>query len=190
MTDPTPTLRPAGRSITPGYAPRVRLLLRAAPVAVVLAAACAPGAPAAGAPTVDKSPLLWATINICDTAKHPDTIGIRASMPGSGKARERMYMRFQVQYFRASDQMWHNISSGGDSGFVRVGSADLRDRQAGRLFVFAPPAGGSWQLRGVITFEWRVGKGVARRVRERTTAGHHAAEADPAGYSSDTCVIS
>ena len=48
-------------------------------------------------------------------------------------------------------------SVGGDSGFVKVGSAGFKTRQAGRLFVFAPPTGGSWQLRGVVTFELKIG---------------------------------
>ena len=47
-------------------------------------------------------------------------------------------MRFRVQYFRPSDQLWHNIPKGGDSGFVTVGRAKFKARQAGRLFVFAP----------------------------------------------------
>jgi hypothetical protein len=154
----------------------------------VLVAAC-PAAASSKGHTIRDSPLLWSTVNVCDTLTHPDTIGIRGSMPGSGRAGEVMYMRFQVQFFNAVSQQWHNIRKGGDSGFVKVGSAGFKARQAGRLFVFAPPAGGSWQLRGVVTFEWKVGREVVRRVREHTSAGHRAAEADPAGYSSDTCVI-
>ena len=162
------------------------------PIAILaaLAVAAVLAAPAAGERTIRDSRHLWATVNVCDTLAHPDTIGIRGSMPGTGRAHEQMYMRFQVQYFRASDALWHNIRRGGDSGFVRVGSSTFKARQAGRLFVFAPPAGGSWQMRGAVTFEWRVGKRTVLRERMRTTAGHNAAQADPVGYSSDTCVIS
>jgi hypothetical protein len=158
--------------------------------ALAVALFAAAPAPAERGHTIRDNRHLWATINVCDTLAHPDAIGIRGSMPGTGRRHEVMYMRFQAQYFRASDAMWHNISKGGDSGFVRVGSSLFKARQAGRLFIFAPPAGGSWQMRGVVTFEWRVGTRTVLRVRERTTAGHHAAEADPEGYSSDTCVIS
>ena len=166
-----------------------------APVTILLAAFAAFPTAAAVAEsrpghTIADSRHLWATINVCDTITHADTIGVRGSIPGSGRRGEHMYMRFQVQYFRASDQLWHNIPKGGDSGFVHVGSARFKARQGGRLFVFAPPAGGSWQMRGVVTFQWRIGSKVVRRVRERTSAGHHVAESDPAGYSSDTCVIS
>jgi hypothetical protein len=161
-------------------------------VMAIIAAATA--VPAAAAPARSTnggdSPDLWATVNVCDTIAHPDTIGIRGSMPGNGHKGQRMYMRFRVQYFRVADQLWHNIPSGGDSGFVAVGSAGNKDRQAGRLFVFAPPAGGSWQMRGVVNFEWRNGDKVMHKSKTHTSAGHNAADADPAGYSSDTCVIS
>jgi hypothetical protein len=158
--------------------------------ALVLVAFAAAPARAERGHTIRDNRHLWATINVCDTLAHPDAIGIRGSMPGTGRAKEQMYMRFQAQYFRASDGLWHNIPKGGDSGFVHVGSSMFKARQAGRLFIFAPPAGGSWQMRGVVTFEWRLGKRTVLHVRMRTTAGHHAAQADPAGYSSDTCVIS
>jgi hypothetical protein len=141
--------------------------------------------------TIHRSRLLWATINVCDTLARGDTIGIRASMPGTGLRQERMFMRFQVQYLRRSDNRWHNIGRTGDSGFVAVGSARFRARQAGRNFVFRPPpAGGSWLLRGAVTFEWRRDGEVVRRARKRTTAGHATRMgADPPGFSAATCEI-
>lgn len=133
---------------------------------------------------------LWATVNVCDTIRHPDTIGIRGSMPGAANRKQQMFMRFRVQYFRASDQKWHNIRKGGDSGFIAVGPAKYKARQAGRLFVFAPPAGGSFQMRGKVYFEWRTGARVVHREALLTSAGHRStAGSDPDGYSSDTCVI-
>lgn len=134
---------------------------------------------------------LWATVNVCDTLRQPDTIGIRASMPGAPDAKERMFMRFRVQYFRPADGLWHNISKGGNSGFIYVGEARFKARQAGRLFTFAPPAGGSFEMRGKVTFQWRKGARVVRSASLVSTAGHRStAGSDPAGYSSDTCVIS
>src|SRR4051812_4344046 len=50
---------------------------------------------------------LWATINVCDTARYPDTVGVRASMPGTGTPGEEMFMRFQVQYHSRVDHLWH-----------------------------------------------------------------------------------
>jgi hypothetical protein len=154
-------------------------------------AALAPGAGAADTRTVDKSPLLWSTINICDTAKHPDTIGIRASMPGSGRRAEKMYMRFQVQYFRASTKQWAPTDATVDSGFRSVGSAMFRRRESGWNFSITPPPGGqSYRLRGVVTFEWRKGKTVVRRAQKRTRSGHKGTfGADPKGFSAAECLI-
>ena len=133
---------------------------------------------------------LWATVNVCDTLKNPNAIGIRGSMPGAPNPREQMYMRFRVQYFRSADGLWHNISSGANSGFVNVGPAKYKARQAGKIFEFRPPPGGSYLMRGKVTFQWRLKGRVVRSAALVTTAGHRSsAGADPAGYSSDTCVI-
>src|SRR4051812_19616933 len=70
---------------------------------------------------VEKSPDLWATINVCDTDAHPNTIGIRGSMPGL-RRRAGMWMRFQVQYLAKSDDKWHNIDSNADSAWKKVGA--------------------------------------------------------------------
>lgn len=135
--------------------------------------------------------LLWATVNVCDTKEHPDTIGIRGSMPGNGVREQEMYMRFQLQYLAADDDdKWHNIGESGDSGWIDVGSAKYRQRQTGRNFTVRPPTTGSFMLRGAVTFEWRKGTDVVRRSRTRTTAGHgNTAGADPKGFSRATCQV-
>lgn len=166
--------------------------LAAALIALLAPAATVSARPAASAHQApSRPPLLWATVNVCDTVAHPDTLGVRGSMPGTGVGREEMFMRFQAQYFSQDDQLWHNLGAGGDSDFVAVGRATYRARQAGRLFIFQPPAAGATQLlRGVVTFEWRQGGNVVRRARMRTTAGHRsAAGADPKGYSAATCTL-
>ena len=168
-------------------------MLRTVFAVLVAAGLTAPAALAAdsGAPTVDQSPLLWATINICDTTKHPDTIGIRASMPGSGKPAEKMYMRFQVQYFRASTQDWAPTDATVDSGFQSVGSAKYKRRESGWNFsITPPPAGQTYRLRGIVSFEWRVGKKVVRKAQKRTHSGHKGTfGADPKGASAAECTI-
>src|SRR4051794_31701700 len=128
--------------------------------------------------SIYKSPLLWATVNVCDTQASPDTIGIRGSIPGSGVRGESMFMRFQVQYFSRSEKRWHNIAEGADSGWVAAGSARYRARQAGWSFRFTPPTDGSSHLlRGAVTYEWRKGSKLVRRARKRTTSGHRSAAA-------------
>lgn len=149
------------------------------------------GASASDGATV-KNRFLWATVNVCDTADHPDTIGIRGSMPGNGRRDQEMWMRFQLQYRAADDGKWHNVGDTGDSGWIDVGSAKYQRRQAGRNFTVVPPATGAFRLRGAVTFEWRRlnGVDVVRRARMSTTAGHgNTAGADPAGFSAATCSV-
>ncbi len=159
-------------------------------VLLTLILALATPAAAADAQTIDKSRHLWATVNICDTARHPDTLGIRASMPGSGRPRERMYMRFRAQFFSEVDKRWHNSTSAGtDSGWVFVGSARYKARQSGWTFPFALRSGQRYELRGVVKFQWRRGRRVIRRASKRTTAGHGTAVSDPRRFSAATCRI-
>ena len=142
--------------------------------------------PAAASAKVNKK-LLWATVNVCDTAAHPNGFGIRGSIPGDGH-QGRMYMRFRVQYFAAADQKWHNSSS---SHLMSVGSSRYRSRQSGRTFLgfTTPAAGGSYLLRGKIEFRWKRHGKTVRKASRLTTAGHKTKQAEPAGYSSDTCEI-
>src|SRR5436190_4806624 len=103
-------------------------MARSLTVAIVTLLLLAPAALAKKRSLIS-SPLLWATVNVCDTAENPDTIGVRASMPGSGRSGEQMYVRFRVQYYSRSENRWHNITRGADSGWVAVGSARFRVRQ-------------------------------------------------------------
>jgi hypothetical protein len=159
---------------------------------LVLILLLALAAPASAAPkTVDKSRHLWATVNICDTARHPDAMGVRASMPGSGSRRERMYMRFRMQYFSTSDRAWRNFTSRAfDSGWQRVGSARFKARQSGWTFPrlkLRPDQ--SYELRGVVRFEWRRGRRVVRKAIKSTTRGHRTAVSEPKGFSAATCRV-
>ncbi|PTL59442.1 hypothetical protein [Paraconexibacter algicola] len=168
---------------------RATSLSAAALTAVAVAAVPAAGQSEKPRP-ISESPLLWATVNVCDTADRPDTIGIRASMPGSGISAERMFMRFQVQFFSRTDNRWHNVGRGGDSGFLAVGSGRYLQRQSGRNFVIKAPTAGGYRLRGAVTFEWRQDGEVVRRARTRTTSGHgNTRGADPKGYSRASCII-
>jgi hypothetical protein len=138
-------------------------------------------------PTSDRR--LWATVNVCDTERWPDTIGIRGSMPASDDAHETMWMRFQVQFRSADDGKWRFVIEGGDSGFVAVGSARTA-RQAGRSFRISPKKGEQVLLRGRVTLEWRSKEVVTRREKLLTQKGHRSsAGSDPPGYTASTCTI-
>jgi len=149
-------------------------------------------APAAHAADFQKSPLLWATVNVCDTERYANTIGVRASMQGSRRRGETMWMRFRLQYMDLDDNSWHNFSSteGTDSGYIRVARhARYRARQAGYLFPFEPQIGDRYILRGAVEFQWRKRGRVMRNAREMTTKGHRTSFSDPPGYSAATCEI-
>jgi len=164
--------------------------VRAGLITLILASAAVFAAPA-GADDFQKSRHLWATVNVCDTEDNPDTLGIRASMPGSGRRGETMWMRFRVQYFSQSEQIWHNfLAEGTDSGYMKVARhARFKARQSGFLFPFSPQVGDRYLLRGAVEFQWRRRGKVKRNARELTTAGHHVTVADPEGYSEATCEI-
>jgi hypothetical protein len=204
-------LRRRARIITRARRKRVRLPARRPPagryagavssrtgIVVALVAVCAApiAAQARKVVTVDSSRHLWATVNVCDPAEPPagigpDTIGIRASMPGSRDGREVMYMRFRVQFFKDADQTWHNVVNGGDSGWHPVGLARYKARQSGRYFRFSPPTGSpTVLLRGKVNFEWRLRGEVTRRAAKLTSKGHKSSAGSfPADYSEATCTI-
>ena len=158
--------------------------------AVLLVLACAPAAWAK--PPYD-SPRLWATVNVCDTADHPNEIGVRASMPGL-KQRAVLRMRFRIQYLAAADGRWHNFRDDPrtDSGWLRVAEQSRGAVESGRTVRFKPPSGGgSHQLRGKVQFRWVRGGRVVARTQRVTEAGHRSTKgSDPAGYSAATCSIS
>lgn len=154
-------------------------------LALVLAALlAAPGVATAAAPDV------WATVNVCDTARHPNAIGVRASMPGARRTSVRLYMRFRIQWKDPADRLWHNLIDQGDSGYISVGRPKTSDRrQGGYVFRFQAPQK-PLRLRGRVDFQWRIDKRVVRREFALTEKGHRSgAGSDPEGYSAATCVL-
>jgi hypothetical protein len=166
--------------------------------ALLLSVAAAVLASSGSALAATNSANLWATVNICDTLRYPNQMGVRASMPGDG-SRKRMYMRFHAQFLNTTTNKWVNVKGSADSGWVLAGSARYVSREAGWTFSFTPPAAGStYALRGVVNFQWRLRKRVrgklrtvvVRRSQEITQGGKKSTVgADPPGYSSGTCEI-
>jgi hypothetical protein len=130
----------------------------------------------------------WATVNVCDTAAAPNTIGIRASMPGSRTGAEVRWMRFVVEYYSDADQSWNRLEDG-DSGYLRIGRG-RGPRQSGRSLRIEP-IGKPVLLRGRVYFQWRTESGVVlERASARTRKGHRSNTGDdPPGYSASTCTI-
>ena len=158
-------------------------------IMLVTALAAAPAAAAEGPPrSAPDEP--WATVNVCDTQAHPNEMGIRAGMHGLAR-RTRMFMRFRVQY-RSDDGSWQLLDDpNADSGWRKVASGRRGDRDAGHTFSFkAPAVGGAYELRGVVSYQWRRAGRVVERDRRNTEAGHPGTVgADPPGYSAAICWI-
>jgi hypothetical protein len=151
---------------------------------LVVALACLLLAPAAA--SARQPAAVWATVNVCDTAKQPDAIGIRASMPGSPKG-ARLSMRFRVQY-RQADGTWEDVG-GADSGWRAVGTAKGPAVEYGWSFTFAKRST-PVTLRGVVKFRWRRGSTLPRQQEVATEGGHVSkAGSDPVGYSAATCSL-
>lgn len=130
---------------------------------------------------------LWATIDVCDPADQPNTVGIRGSMPGDGQSNQKLYMSFRLQYLNTSKR-WVDLPSAASPGFAAIGGA-MSARQGGWSFeLLAEQAAAT--LRGVVDFEWRHGRTVILSATRTTTVGHKSlAGADPAGFSAATCLI-
>ena len=167
----------------------MRVLRHSTRIITLFVVLVAPVAVAQAARGSDDARDVWATVNVCDTADAPNTIGIRGSMPGSRNGQAVRWMRFVVEYFSEADDRWYRVSAGGDSGYLRVGKG-RRTRQFGRSLRIEPSRG-SVLLRGRVLFQWRSESGeVLRRDSARTHRGHRSnAGADPPGYSASTCTI-
>jgi hypothetical protein len=145
-------------------------------------------APAPATNTRGGSGELWATVDICNSASHPDTIGIRGSMPGDGHAHDTMYMRFLVQSQDLTTDKWADIGKSADSGYVQVGSAAVT-RQAGFSFEFKPTTS-AYTLRGLVEFVWHHAGRTVRTASRPTTGGHTSvAGAEPKGFSAASCTL-
>ncbi|HEV2875211.1 MAG TPA: hypothetical protein VGW14_08685 [Thermoleophilaceae bacterium] len=158
--------------------------------------------PSYGIATASGAPRLWATVNICDTAAAPDSMGVRAAMPGN-TSRQRMFMRFRAEYWSRSLQDWASVAGSGISPWVYAGPARYERRQAGWTFEFAaPPAGVTFTMRALVEFEWRRPKPthdagrkgrhsrVVRTVSRATETGIRGVDGgDPAGTSKAMCLI-
>jgi hypothetical protein len=158
------------------------LLGAAAPATVGAAMVPAPPTGSASVPAPDE---LWATVNVCDTARHPGEVGVRAAMPGRPRGAARR-MRFRLHWL--DGDRWRYVE-GADSDWRRLSVARGRVVEHGWSFEFAPPAR-PITFRGVVRFQWLEDGRIVRRARELTETGHRSTVgADPAGYSAASCSI-
>ena len=133
---------------------------------------------------------LWATIDICDPHDQPDYVGVRGSMPGDKHAHDRMYMSFRLQYLEPTGGKWVDLARGVTPRYAYVGPGGTV-RQGGSSFQLVPkPGQPAYTLRGVVDYQWRRAGKLLQSISRTTSAGHKSVSgADPAGYSTATCVI-
>jgi hypothetical protein len=127
---------------------------------------------------------LWATVNICDTRRHPHTLGIRAQMPTLGFA---SWLSFQIQlnYYSASKRRFVPVSKG--TMLVRLGRSSHGLQQAGATFTFQPHTG---LLNATVNFIWRRSGRLLGQTRRTTTGGHPRADfGSPPHFSAKQCRI-
>jgi hypothetical protein len=126
---------------------------------------------------------LWSTVNICNTKKHPDTLGIRGQMP-SLTFPSSLYMDVQVDYYNYSTKQFERDP--GVTQTLSLGDPSNEIVQGGTTFKFKPPA----IVSGTITFQWKLHGKLIGSKRRATGGGHKAAKyGDPRGYSSNDCYI-
>jgi hypothetical protein len=144
-------------------------------------AVAAPSAPA------QFRPRPWATINACDPADAPGSVGVRVSVPNRDDAAQ--WVRIRIQFFDGTRGAWRVVRRGGDGGFVRLSAGGGRVF-GGTTFMFSPPAAGNQlKLRGLVDVQWRRGRRVVSS-SQVTTHGNHRSTVDPLlAVSEATCVI-
>jgi hypothetical protein len=161
---------------------------------VVLAVVATPALGSAAGPTpnqiknavhsAERSRRLWATINVCDTRKHPNTIGIRGEVPALGFP-ATISIRLGVDFYSKADKRYEPDPNATQK--IKVGPVTRGIHQRGVTFRFAPHTG---RLRGTATFSWTRNGKVLGSTKRTTTASHHDADfGDPSGFSAATCMI-
>lgn len=126
---------------------------------------------------------LWATINICNTRKHRDTVGIRGQIPALGFP-TTLSLVIGLDYYVPQSGSFKAIPK--VKMTIPLGTATNGYLQGGATFKFKPPE----ILSGTVEFEWHSGKRLIGSVAEKTTGGHKGVDqADPPKYSAATCRI-
>lgn len=161
---------------------------------VVLAAAATPAQGSAAGPTpnqikravrsAEQSKGLWATINVCDTHKHPNTIGIRSEVPALGFP-ATISVLLGVDFWSTANKRFEPDPNARKT--IKLGTVSHGIHQQGVTFQFAPQTG---RLRGTATFSWTSRGKLLGSTKRVTTPRHHDADfGDPSGYSAATCMI-
>lgn len=132
----------------------------------------------------ERSARLWATVNICNTHRYPNTIGVRGQMPALGFA-ARLSMRLSVEYWSFDANRFQPVP--GAHQLISLGTQSWGTHQAGIRMRFPRHTG---YLRGYVRFFWRWhGRQIGQATRPSTPHHPDADYGDPKHFSSWKCVI-
>ncbi len=176
----------------------VRVTLTTAVVVIsAIAAGFSAPALAAGGPSAaqvrravsraESSNSLWATINICNSRRYRDTLGVRGQMPTLGFS-TGLSMLIQVEYYSTDGKRFIVDRSPNARHAVDLGRWSTNLQQGGWAFPSFPAHSGL--LDATVRFTWTRGGKVIGQTSRRTTAGHPDADyASPPHYSAAQCRI-
>jgi hypothetical protein len=136
--------------------------------------------------SAERSRSLWATINICDSRRHPHQLGVRGQMPALGFSAS-LSMVVQVDSYSAATRRFVPIQSPQAMVALPLGSSSSGLQQDGAVFPFDAHSG---LHNATITFTWTRGGKVLGETKRRTTAGHRDADfGSPPHFSAAQCRI-
>ena len=137
----------------------------AAACAVVTLAAYASCSPPpwrlAAAGQAAAAPQLWATVNTCDTAAFPDTLGDPGEHARQRHAAAPLHA-LPAAVLRPGAGRLPRLRAGHRAGSTWAPRAFAPRRRATRSSSTRPPVGTQYTLRGLVTFEYRARRGEAR----------------------------
>ena len=133
---------------------------------------------------IERSRDLWATVDICNTRRHPRVLGIRGQMPSLGFAATHE-MNIQVEYqptpkvgFKPDPHAKQSVALGYSANKLLQGGANWQFPQHTGL------------LRATVAFVWRRGYEQIARIVRTTTGGHRDVDfGDPPKFSAAQCTI-
>ncbi len=155
-------------------------------VSPICAAAVTPTQVAKAVSRAERSSSLWATVNICDSRKHPHAMGIRGQMPTLGFPAS-LSMAIQANYWSTAKKRFEPIKTSTATTKLSLGRQSSGLQQDGAVFPFKAHSG---LLNATVKFTWtRNGKTLGQTDR-RTTAGHRDADfGSPPHYTAAECRI-
>ncbi len=159
----------------------------AASPAVALAAAATDPTPAQishAIHTAERATTLWATVNICDSRRHPHQLGIRGQMPSLGFP-AWLSMRIQLNYYSRAHKRF--VVDPGSTKVIRLGRSRSGLQQGGAVYAFNPHAG---LLDATVRFYWRRSGKLLGSTTRTTTGGHAGADfGSPPHFTAAQCRI-